>query len=252
MGKNKIDMLKKIKIQKIIILILFIFLFCINIYAEKKATESDITKTIYLTFDDGPSDITLKILDVLDEYDAKATFFMVGINLQNHEGIAKKVLQKGHSIGIHSYLHKREEIYKDQYFFQYDVEKAELVFNNILGIKPKFYRFPGGTSSKLAKAYGGEMLMPTIIQIIHNKGYKIFDWNVDSGDGTNKTTNEEIVKNVLEGIEKINLPVVLMHDSLYKKNNPENLKKILEEGKKRGYSFEKLTDGVKEVMHYKY
>ena len=108
-------------------------------------------KRVYLTFDDGPSSNTSKILDILKEKNVKATFFVVGRLSDTTTPMYKRIVDEGHSIGMHSYTHKYDEIYKDTDSFIYDVEKIQLLIYEQTGIMSKLYRFPGGSSNTVSR-----------------------------------------------------------------------------------------------------
>lgn len=196
-------------------------------------------KVCYLTFDDGPSDRTLEILDILDKYNAKATFFVVGSSKLQY---LPKIAEKGHTIGLHSNTHKYATIYKstDAYFKDLNA-LSDKVFN-ITGTRSKVIRFPGGGSNKVSKSIC-KGIMTRLTNQVRIQGYAYFDWNVDSGDAASKgVTAKSITDNVLNAAAKKDSICVLMHDISSKKATVEALPQILEGLKKMGYTFEPLTE----------
>ncbi len=201
-------------------------------------------KVIYLTFDDGPSIHTKKLLDILDKYQVKVTFFVVGNN--GSYSWIKQAAQKGHTIGLHSYSHKYDQIYtsKDAYFS--DLKKIQDVVYQSTGIKSYIIRFPGGSSNTISKKYCNG-IMSTIAQSATEQGFKYYDWNVSSGDATGKLTRQEIFNNVIEGVKKKNTSVVLQHDiweeSVYA------TEEIIKWGIANGYTFAPITMNSFDAHH---
>ncbi len=206
------------------------------------------TKTCYLTFDDGPSKNTLKILKILKKYDAKATFFVIGTN--SNLNYLKKIEKGGHAIGLHSNTHDYGKIYKSTNAFFDDINKLSKKIDKKIGITPKIMRFPGGSNNTISKKYR-KGIMSDLVTEVQIKGYAYFDWNVDSGDasGHNVAPNR-IVKNVLNQAKKKNSICVLMHDTAAKNTTVTALPAIIEGLKKQGYKFEVLTENTY-GYHYK-
>ncbi len=206
------------------------------------------TKTCYLTFDDGPSDNTLKILKILKEFDAKATFFVIGTNSKLE--YLKKIEKSGHAIGLHSNTHDYSKIYKSTDAFFKDIDKLSKKIDKQIGIKTKLLRFPGGSNNTVSKNYKKGVMtdLTTEVQI---KGYAYFDWNVDSGDASGvRVAASRITRNVLNQAKNKNSICVLMHDTAAKTTTVKALPDILHGLKKQGYKFEVLTEETY-GYHYK-
>lgn len=204
-----------------------------------KAIPSNEEKIIYLTFDDGPSENTKKIIDILDKYDAKATFFVTGNNKKCNKYI-KEAYEKGHTIGLHTYSHDYKEVYSSMDAYFDDLNKIGQMVKEQIGFVPKYIRFPGGSSNtKSAKYCKG--LMTTLVTEVQNRGYQYYDWNADSTDaGGNNRPVSVIVKNATQSKAKnINL---LMHDTAAKSTTVEALPKIIEHYQKLGYTFKGIDD----------
>ncbi len=223
--------------------------------STKKAVSKPVSKTVkttvsqnpkptgkvcYLTFDDGPTKNTLKILEVLDEYNAKATFFVIDTPQTKIEYI-KKVHEKGHTVGLHSSSHNYAKIYKSSKNYFADLTKISKKVESLTGIKSKVIRFPGGGSNTVSKSYK-KGIMTYLTRKVTEKGYTYFDWNLDSGDASGTTVSRtRIVNNVLKGAKGKNSVCVLMHDSLSKTTTVEALPYILKGLKKQGFTFKPLT-----------
>lgn len=203
-----------------------------NIYNSQDKSK----KVIYLTFDDGPSIHTKKLLDILDRYQVKATFFVVGNN--GSYSVIKDAAKRGHTIGLHSYCHKYEEIYKSKAAFLKDLNTIQNIVYESTGKKSYIVRFPGGSSNKISTSIN-KGIMTELAKTLTDKGYRYYDWNVDSGDGSGHLTRKQIVNNVISGIKQHNSSIVLQHDiwleSVYA------VEDIIKWGLANGYSFAPLT-----------
>ncbi len=197
------------------------------------------SKVCYLTFDDGPTDRTLEILKILDDYNAKATFFVVGSAKLQY---LPKIAEKGHTIGLHSNTHKYDQIYKSTDAYFNDLNAISDKVYNATGIRSKVIRFPGGGSNKISQKIC-KGIMTRLTNQVRIKEYAYFDWNVDSGDAEGKNiTAKQITDNVLSQAKNKNSICVLMHDLSSKTATVEALPEILEGLKAMGYRFEPLTE----------
>ena len=164
-------------------------------------------RTIYLTFDDGPSEYTMPLLDLLDHYGVKATFFVTG---SGSEGELWRMHKSGHSIGIHSLSHDYDAIYASEEAYFEDLNAVQDIIYRETGEKTSLLRFPGG-SSNLASNYN-RGIMTRLAEAVQNAGFQYFDWNVDSNDAGDAWTTKQVVENVIEGIKEQRVSVVLQHD----------------------------------------
>ena len=179
--------------------------------SEKKDEVLNLNKTVYLTFDDGPTEWTTKIIDVLKRYDVKATFFIT--NPEGREEIVKNIYKEGHKIGVHSYSHSYSEIYKNRESFWNDVEKMQKEIQDITGEKTDIMRFAGGSKNVLAIGEE-ENILSKLKREVKSKGYEYFDWNVSAGDGGGALTDiDYITNNMIEGIKRNKTSIVLCHDT---------------------------------------
>lgn len=197
------------------------------------------TKVCYLTFDDGPSENTLKILKILKKYDAKATFFVIGSAKLEYLPQIKKA---GHAIGLHANNHDYSKIYKSRSAYFADLNKISAKVEKQIGEKVTLIRFPGGSSNSVSKKYK-QGIMTDLVTQVKMKGYSYFDWNVDSGDASgHNVPAKTITSNVLTQANKKDSICVLMHDTNAKDTTVKALPDIIEGLKKQGYKFEVLTE----------
>lgn len=207
--------------------------------SSEKAVQSDSseTKTVYLTFDDGPSPRTLEILDILKEHNIKATFFILSDEKEASKEIVKRIYDEGHAIGVHSASHSYETIYKSVDHFLEDFEKCFEYIKDIIGESPSIFRFPGGSVNSYNKG-----ICKDLVDEMARRGFTYFDWNVSSDDAVKGYTEESIYNNVMNGVKNRNTSVVLMHDSAPKKATVAALKKIIPELIEQGYTFDRLDE----------
>ncbi len=190
----------------------------------EKDKEAQEERRVYLTFDDGPSKNTKKILRVLDKYHIKATFFLTGREDEQSLELYREIAQRGHSIGMHSYTHKYEEIYDSVKAFEKDLTRIRSLIQETAGVECSLYRFPGGSSNQVSK-----LEMQEFIKVLKEKEITYFDWNVECGDATyHDYTVEELVDNVMQDVVKYRTSVVLMHDAENKTNTVKALSVIIE------------------------
>lgn len=205
-------------------------------------------KTAYLTFDDGPSCLTDKYLDILDKEEVKATFFVIG---QQIEGECKKTIKReiksGHEIGIHTYTHEADEIYCNCQTYYNDVMKVRDELVKKFGYKPKLVRFPWGSANSYISSY-----RKNIIECFQNAGLGYADWNVSAEDSVGSPTVESIMQNIRKDYTKYCEPVLLMHDSGSNKVTLSALEKIIEELKEHGYAFDILSNRSRNCHFYEY
>lgn len=211
-----------------------------NINENTKLKENK--KVAYLTFDDGPSKNTLKILDMLDKYEIKATFFVVGGTSDFYKETIKEISKRGHVIGNHTYSHDYKKIYKSVSAFNKDLKKNEDNLYEILGYRPELIRFPGGSNNKVSHKYGGKNIMNKIIDKLDTDKYQYFDWNVDSTDASTKTQSKSnIINEINKGAKNKKNIIILCHDSSPKTTTAEALPTIIKNLKKMGFEFDTLN-----------
>lgn len=179
-------------------------------------------KTMYLTFDDGPSaENTTAVLDILKERNIKATFFVVGENVRKHPDVARRIVEEGHTIGIHCYSHDYKQLYKSVDSYLEDFQKAYDAVYEVAGVEAKLFRFPGGSVNAYNKEVGAE-----IIKKMTENGYIYFDWNASLEDAVKQSTPESLLQNAVNttlGRKKV---VMLAHDVIY--NTTQCLGKLID------------------------
>lgn len=181
------------------------------------------TRYVYLTFDDGPSSNTDEILDILAQYNVKATFFVCGKPDSRYTDVYKRIVDEGHTLGMHSYSHKYSVIYESLDSFKEDLIKLRIFLYETTGQMSSFYRFPGGSSNDVSSVD-----MHELVNYLDESDITFFDWNVSAGDdraGADKTT---IYNNIVNNIPRFKHCVVLMHDAADKKATVEALPEIIE------------------------
>ena len=213
-----------------------------HLYTDFSAPEREITKEIegekicYLTFDDGPSENTLKILDILKQYNVKATFFVIGNCLcVENRPILERVIAEGHAVGLHAYNHVYEKFYASDTSYLEDYKNLYMVLKEEYGIETALFRFPGGSACKYNYGKGREYVAQ-----MQQRGFSCFDWNVTGEDSVGNPTVESIQKNVFEKAFQYQKPVVLLHDSCIADTTVKALPGILEKMKEQGYQFATL------------
>ncbi len=214
---------------------------------ERKPVVSGVGKTIYLTFDDGPSNtITPSVLQILREEDVKATFFVVNRD-DSLNYLIKQAYDDGHTIALHSYTHDYGYIYSsvDNYFN--DLNLIGNKVKNITGVNSHIIRFPGGSSNTVSRRYSVG-IMTTLSNMVLANGYSYFDWNVDSCDAGNARTENDVYYNVTNNLVYQN-NVVLMHDFENNYKTLNALRNIIRYGKQNGYTFKAITSETQPSRH---
>ncbi len=196
-------------------------------------------KIVYLTFDDGPSANTQKILDILDQYNAKATFFVTGTN-QKYNYLIKEAHKRGHTVGLHTYSHDYAALYKsvDAYFD--DLNKVGEMVKKEIGFVPRFIRFPGGASNTVSRKYCPG-IMSTLVKEVKARGYQYYDWNADSTDasGNHVAVSKLVANGTSSRANNINL---LCHDTDAKSTTVEALPAIITHYQQLGYQFKGIDE----------
>lgn len=202
---------------------------------EVGTTEQSDEKVVYLTLDDGPSQNTQKVLDILDKYNAKATFFVTGA-MPEYKDMIKVAYDKGHTIGMHTYSHDYAKVYAsvDSYF--QDLDQVAQIVKEEIGYVPCFIRFPGGSSNTISASYT-KGIMSTLTKEVQARGYQYYDWNGSSGDGAVRTTEQLVAQATSFHDNNI---VLLSHDSAAKDTTVEALPQIIEYYQSQGYVFKAL------------
>ena len=211
-----------------------------NSAVSSNGGEDQSVEYVYLTFDDGPSIYTDKILDILKENDIKATFFVCGTGDKDSRlrPVYSRIVDEGHTIGMHSYSHVYADVYSSENSFEYDLDKIRNLIYNETGVVSKYYRFPGGSGNTVSKLDIGKF-----IDILSEKGIEYYDWNVYAGDASGRAiSSADIVKNVISGAKNKGHAVILLHDTGARYSTLEALGGIIEQLKDMNVKFLPIDD----------
>lgn len=198
-------------------------------------------KTMYLTFDDGPSEEnTNAVLDVLKERNIKATFFVVGENVRRHPNTTKRIVEEGHTIGIHCDSHDYKTLYESVDSYIQDFEKAYDAVLQTTGVEVKLFRFPGGSINSYNAG-----IYPDIIKEMTNRGFAYYDWNASLEDSLSKAEPEALIASAKETTMGRSKVVMLAHDIVH--STALCLDELIEQFPE--YKMEPLTPEV-EPVHF--
>lgn len=200
-------------------------------------------KVIYLTFDDGPGPYTEELLSVLAKYGVKATFFVTD---SGYDGVMKKIVDQGHSIGIHTVSHDYGEIYSSPEAFFADLHRMQDIIRENTGVTTTLMRFPGGSSNTISRRFD-EGIMTLLTEAVQDAGFQYFDWNVDSNDAGGAKKAKTVFNNVTEGVSGQRISVVLQHD--IHPYSVEAVEEIILWGLDNGYSFLPLQQDSPNCHH---
>ena len=210
---------------------------------EAEDNQSSGEKVAYLTFDDGPSSVTSRLLDVLDDLNVKATFFVAfgGSDTPEKRDILKEESDAGHVVGVHTWTHDYYTIYANEQNFLDDFNKMKEVIIESTGKNPNVSRFPGGASNTVSiTASGGEEIMPRLAELVHDMGFQFFDWNAGGYDAeTPYPTPDELANRVVRDAEGRDTVVILLHDT--HDFTVDAIPDIVQELRNEGFTFKTLT-----------
>ena len=193
-------------------------------------------KQVFLTFDDGPtSNITPQVLDILKRYNVKATFFVLGKQVERNPDLIRREFNEGHCIESHTYSHTYKAVYTSKDTFFDEFYRTQTNLQNCLGneeFKTLVVRMPGGTVGgpyhSIKKEISGEL---------RGKGIASLDWNCLTKDAEGAVTEEAIMNNVYTYTGNKTSVVLLMHDADTKQITPDTLPKVIEYYRDNGYKF---------------
>ena len=195
--------------------------------------------TIYLTFDDGPNGYyTPVILDVLQKYGVKATFFVTSAGPDN---LITREYNEGHAVAIHTSSHAYNVVYSSDEAFWNDMNIIKERIERLTGTSPTLMRFPGGSSNTVSRHYSVG-IMSRLAKQIEEKGYAYFDWNISSGDAGGTTDPTQEYYNVVNNLSKSRGNVILMHDIKY--HTSQAIESIVKYGLDNGYTFDVLNTSI--------
>ena len=197
-----------------------------------------------LTFDDGPSANTDRVLDILDRYGVKATFFVVGNSTSSavNQERMRQIVSAGHTIAMHSWSHNYGKVYASVESFLEEYSRLYQWIYEVTGVYPSVFRFPGGSINGYDRGVYQE-----IIAEMTRRGFVYYDWNASAQDATQTPrAASAIAADCLKGIGR-DLVVVLAHDSAARSTTVDALPAIIEGYQAAGYTFSALHPGVKQV-----
>ena len=195
-----------------------------NVSEDLPEEDDDGVRKVYLTFDDGPSSNTGRILDILADYDVKATFFVVGKEDEQYQALYNRIVEEGHTLAMHSYSHKYNEIYRSVESYSADLSKLQEFLYDTTGVWCRYCRFPGGSSNTVSRVD-----MHELIAYLDDQDMSYFDWNISSGDAVNYYISPaDIVRNCTSNLRKYDEAIILMHDAAEKDSTVEALPKLIE------------------------
>ena len=191
---------------------------------EEMVLEDGSVRKVYLTFDDGPSSNTERILDILAQYDVKATFFVVGREEERYQELYQRIVADGHTLGMHSYSHKYDEIYQSVDSYAQDLSRLQEFLYETTGVWCRYCRFPGGSSNTVSRVD-----MHELIAYLEEQDMSYFDWNVSSGDASSSYISADaIVRNSTANLRNFEEAMILMHDASDKDSTVEALPRLIE------------------------
>lgn len=217
----------------------------INVIPRPISSKGD--GVIYLTFDDGPTATTKSVLDILKEEQVKATFFVIN-HATDYDYLIKRAYDEGHTIGLHSYSHNYAQIYQSADAFFQDLSAIQSKVKSIIGVDPYITRFPGGTSNSISKKYSVG-IMTYLASEVEKRGYRYYDWNIESGDSGGAKTADDVYRNVINGLRHDRTNIVLLHDFANNSKTVEALRDIIQYGKRNGYQFSAINESTPLVRH---
>ena len=213
--------------------------------ADNKAEKGDIHK-VYLTFDSSPGENTDKILDVLQQYDVKATFFVSGDKSDEAKKVYKRIVDEGHTLGMHSYSNQYSTIYASIEDFEKDYDKISNYLKKVTGTQSLYYRFPGGSSNQISNVN-----MAEFVHVLNEKNISYYDWNVSAGDASGDYAVDDIVTNVTEGIANYKTSIVLLHDGEDKSTTAEAIGPLIEALQKMDAKILPIDENTKVIQYIK-
>ncbi|MEW9502334.1 polysaccharide deacetylase family protein [Jeotgalibacillus marinus] len=207
-----------------------------DVVTDDSQAKNEDKKVAYLTFDDGPDNISGELLDLLNEYDAKATFFMIEPRMKDHPNEVQRMVDDGHGVGLHGVTHDQTEFYKSSQSILNEINKGNQTLKEITGIDTVLIRTPYGSFPCMTEEYR---------ETVKNNGFKMWDWHVDSEDW--KFKGSDYVPYTINQIEEWNQDVViLLHEQ---STTVQYLRKLLDYLTENNFDLEKL-DGTMQPFQF--
>ncbi|MDR1572940.1 MAG: polysaccharide deacetylase, partial [Clostridiales Family XIII bacterium] len=214
-------------------------------YAERSERWFTRSKTVYLTFDDGPTIYTARVLDTLKEAGVKGTFFIVGSSVlrlgEEGKALLVRMAGEGHAIGVHCNVHDYGRVYKSVAAFLEDFNVAFTLICEVTGVRPDIFRFPGGSVNRF-----NEEIRTELVDEMARRGFTYYDWNASANDASSSVTEDSAWRSAVSRAGNRDRVILLMHDT--KEATVNALPRIIETYKDKGYGFARLTNTDKPIM----
>ena len=211
---------------------------------DNSDTKKQAKGRVYLTFDDGPSIYTGQILDILQENNVKATFFVIGRDKEYYE-YYKRIVDEGHTIGMHSYSHVYQDFYKSVDSFGEELTKLDNLIYNVTGVHSKVFRFPGGSSNSVSP-----LPIEDYIAYLNEHNINYYDWNSLNGDAvTSGLSPQTLVDNIMNDVTKNEDSIVLMHDLQTTHTTVESLQLLIDTLRQDGYEILPIDENTPMIQH---
>lgn len=211
-------------------------------YTDNYFTNNTDKKKVYLTFDDGPTPkVTPDILDVLKKHNVKATFFVVGKEIEGRENVLKQIYNEKHAIGLHTYSHSFKNIYRNDDSFIKEMLDVQKKVKDIVGVESHIIRFPGGSYKRLNN---------NLLEKLHKLNFRIYDWNVCTDDGIKpQLSPATFISKAKKFYPNADRLIVLMHCNCNNQNTVKALPGIIEYYKSLGFEFDTINENTKEYYY---
>ncbi|MBO5484396.1 MAG: polysaccharide deacetylase [Lachnospiraceae bacterium] len=215
---------------------------------DEEETGQQKKKTAYLTFDDGPSGLTDRYLDILKKHQAKATFFLIGQQIEGDmKEVVRREIREGHEIGIHTYSHESGKIYQSAESYYQDVSKVKTLLEQEFQYQPIVWRFPWGSSNCYICGFKKD-----IVSRLQREKMKYVDWNVSAEDSVGTPSTGSILENIKKDCFRVEEPVILMHDSNTNRATLDTLDEVITMLEEKGYQFATISEREKECHFGEY
>jgi peptidoglycan/xylan/chitin deacetylase (PgdA/CDA1 family) len=216
--------------------------------SKQSATDSEeseeVTGRVYLTFDDGPSIYTGQILDILKENNVKATFFVIGRDEEYYD-YYKRIVDEGHTIGMHSYSHVYQDLYESVDSFGDELTRLDNLIYDVTGVHSNIFRFPGGSSNTVS-----QLPIQEYISYLNDHNINYYDWNSLSGDAvTSGLSPQTLVDNIMNDVTKNEDSIVLMHDLQTTHTTVESLQLLIDTLRSQGYEILPIDENTPMIQH---
>lgn len=204
---------------------------------EQTSKPAEGIPTVYITFDDGPGKYTDQVLDILKQENISATFFILGIQAEKNPLFTKRIVDEGHAIGNHTYDHDYKKIYNSFETFADQVFKTNKIIYELTGVETTLFRAPGGSINNMDEGY---------FKAMHEAGFTIFDWNIDSKDSQIKGIKKDDITQQIKESVLFDPAIVLLHDTNSHEQSLLALPDIIAYFKEQGYQFASITKETEE------